>query len=75
MSLERRVRKLEGIEGKDLKILSVEEINDNLYRKQTGWYDETITEYTRAEIDEYQRKGYQIIIMSWVSVGDIKNKM
>lgn len=66
MSLEKRLKKLEMIEGsKDLKILSVEKINDNLYRKSTEWYDETIAEYTRAEIDEYQKKGYLIIIQSW----------
>lgn len=72
--MERRIKKLEQLEGSnELKILSVEEINDNLYRQTKGWNETKVTtDYTRAELDEYQEKGYQIIIMQWVGVDDIK---
>lgn len=63
MSIKRRVEKLElHKENKDLGIILLEEIEDNLYIR---WNSETSTTYKKADILELEKHN-QVLIIKWV---------
>lgn len=64
--MKRRIKRLELLEEeKDLKLLVVEKVNNNLYIEHNVLIGEEAKEYTRADIDKLEEEGTLVLVIVW----------